>query len=402
MSAWDRPAQVEHLFYLSTVPMAYAELHCHSNFSFLDGASAPGRAGRARRRAGPGRPRRHRPPGPLRRRPVRVRRGGRRHPPGHRRRGRAARCDRPGPGRRRRSRRGARVDAVAAASAPDPGAMAVEGRAGSAPAGAGPAARPSRRGQGGSLAASATRQRGAHLVLLARERDRLAEPVPADLAGEPRRDEGRAAVPRRPRSPSTPRGSWRSSGCREGEIARRLRVGDRAGARAAAARTRRSRSGIAGPASTSSCRTTCCPTTTGSSRSPSRWPRELRLPVVVTNDVHYARPEGRELQDVLAAIRHGRTLDGARRPAPPRRRVIPQVRGGGAGAAAGHRRAGPRAWRGPGRGDRRRRRSWRRRARSTSGSSSTASRASRCPRARRRSRTSPRCAGTAPGGATTR
>src|SRR4029079_4234690 len=25
----------------STVPMAYAELHCHSNFSFLDGASAP-------------------------------------------------------------------------------------------------------------------------------------------------------------------------------------------------------------------------------------------------------------------------------------------------------------------------------------------------------------------------
>ncbi len=35
---------------------------------------------------------------------------------------------------------------------------------------------------------------------------------------------------------------------------------------------------------------------------------ELGLPVVVTNDVHYARPEGRELQDVLAAIRHGRSL----------------------------------------------------------------------------------------------
>ncbi|HUP55148.1 MAG TPA: hypothetical protein VM408_06555, partial [Methylomirabilota bacterium] len=37
---------------------------------------------------------------------------------------------------------------------------------------------------------------------------------------------------------------------------------------------------------------------------------ELRLPVVVTNDVHYARPEGREFHDVLTAIRHGRTLDG--------------------------------------------------------------------------------------------
>ena len=36
---------------------------------------------------------------------------------------------------------------------------------------------------------------------------------------------------------------------------------------------------------------------------------ELGLPVVVTNDVHYARPEGREFQDVLTAIRHGRTLD---------------------------------------------------------------------------------------------
>jgi len=35
---------------------------------------------------------------------------------------------------------------------------------------------------------------------------------------------------------------------------------------------------------------------------------ELGLPVVVSNDVHYALPEGRELQDVLTAIRHGRPL----------------------------------------------------------------------------------------------
>ena len=44
-------------------------------------------------------------------------------------------------------------------------------------------------------------------------------------------------------------------------------------------------------------------------RSRRRWPRTLGLPVVVTNDVHYARPEDRELADVLTAIRHGRSLD---------------------------------------------------------------------------------------------
>ena len=40
----------------------------------------------------------------------------------------------------------------------------------------------------------------------------------------------------------------------------------------------------------------------------ARLAAELGLPVVVTNDVHYALPEGRELQDVLTAIRHGRSL----------------------------------------------------------------------------------------------
>ena len=36
---------------------------------------------------------------------------------------------------------------------------------------------------------------------------------------------------------------------------------------------------------------------------------DLGLPVVTTNDVHHARPEDRELGDVLTAIAHGRTLD---------------------------------------------------------------------------------------------
>ncbi|MBA2556692.1 MAG: hypothetical protein H0V12_05000, partial [Chloroflexi bacterium] len=43
----------------------------------------------------------------------------------------------------------------------------------------------------------------------------------------------------------------------------------------------------------------------------ARLAHELGLPVVVTNDTHYARREDRELQDVLVAIRHGLTLDGS-------------------------------------------------------------------------------------------
>lgn len=36
------------------------------------------------------------------------------------------------------------------------------------------------------------------------------------------------------------------------------------------------------------------------------------LPTVVTNEVHYAEPDGHRLQDILVAIRHGATLDEAR------------------------------------------------------------------------------------------
>ncbi|MGI8658098.1 MAG: PHP domain-containing protein, partial [Candidatus Limnocylindria bacterium] len=39
---------------------------------------------------------------------------------------------------------------------------------------------------------------------------------------------------------------------------------------------------------------------------------EAGLPVVVTNEVHYADPEGHRLQDVLVCIRHGATLEEAR------------------------------------------------------------------------------------------
>jgi DNA polymerase III alpha subunit len=148
------------------------------------------------------------------------------------------------------------------------------------------------------------RQRGAHLVLLAadtsgwRSLSRLISR--ANMAGT-------KAVPRFREAALAEHaeGVVALSGCREGEIARRLLVGDRSGARTAAA--------------------------TLAERFPGRFhielahhlladddwlvtesvalARELDLPVVVTNDVHYALPEGREFHDVLTAIRHGRTLD---------------------------------------------------------------------------------------------
>ena len=102
------------------------------------------------------------------------------------------------------------------------------------------------------------------------------------------------------------------SGCRDGELARRLRVGDRSGARAVAERYAK----IFGRGEAAS--------TSGFFIELSHhlladddWlvaeavalADELGLPVVVTNDVHHARPEDRELADVLTAIRHGRTLE---------------------------------------------------------------------------------------------
>ncbi len=119
------------------------------------------------------------------------------------------------------------------------------------------------------------------------------------------------------------------SGCRHGELARRLLGGDREGARRVAERY----ATLFGGGSDSAARRA------GDGRGPSRGPNsvagsgfvlelshhllpdddwlasetarlagEISLPVVVTNDVHYALPEGRELQDVLTSIRHGRPL----------------------------------------------------------------------------------------------
>ena len=102
------------------------------------------------------------------------------------------------------------------------------------------------------------------------------------------------------------------SGCRDGELARRLRVGDRSGARAVAERYA-TLFGRGEAAATSGFFVEL----SHHLLADDDWlvaesvalADELGLPVVVTNDVHYARPEDRELADVLTAIRHGRTLE---------------------------------------------------------------------------------------------
>ena len=147
------------------------------------------------------------------------------------------------------------------------------------------------------------RQRGSHLVLLARDatgyRSLCRLISRANLAGT-------KAVPRFSHEllAEHVEGLVALSGCRDGEIARRLLVGDREGARAAAgALAGRFPGGFYLELSHH-----LLPDDDWLVRETALLAGELGLPVVVTNDVHYARPEGREFQDVLTAIRHGRTL----------------------------------------------------------------------------------------------
>ncbi len=172
-------------------------------------------------------------------------------------------------------------------------------------------------------------QRGPHLVLLARDatgwRSLCRLVSRANLAGT-------KAVPGFSQAllAEHAEGLIALSGCRHGEVARRLRAGDREGARAVAERY----AVLYGPRGTGGGRGTSggmgaaggaaggpaaagfvlelthhlLPDDDWLASETARLAEELGLPVVVTNDVHYALPEGRELQDVLTAIRHGRSL----------------------------------------------------------------------------------------------
>ena len=250
-------------------------------------------------------------------------------------------------------------------------------------------------------------QRGPHLVLLARDatgwRSLCRMVSRANLAGT-------KAVPVFTQAllEEHAEGLVALSGCREGELARRLRAGDREGARAVAERY----AGLFGGGAVGGgsgffleLSHHLLPDDDWLASETARLASELGLPFVVTNDVHYALPEGRELQDVVTAIRHGRSLgdlrdlrrqDGesylksaaellALPPGEPAAEAADP--GAGPGVAGGDRGVG---------GDRGGR------AGSSSRSSATGSRASPCPRARRRSRTCPSCAGRARGVGTTR
>src|SRR5687767_10233708 len=155
------------------------------------------------------------------------------------------------------------------------------------------------------------RQRGPHLVLLAR--DAIGYRSLCRLVSRANLD-GTKRVPRFTHEllARHTEGLIALSGGRDGEIARRLRVGDQAGARAAAER----HAALFGRGDAAA-REGFFIELTHHLLPDDDWlvaehvalADELGLPVVVTNDVHYALPEDRELHDVLTGIFHGRTLE---------------------------------------------------------------------------------------------
>ncbi|NJD26943.1 MAG: PHP domain-containing protein, partial [Chloroflexi bacterium] len=156
-----------------------------------------------------------------------------------------------------------------------------------------------------------TRQRGPHLVLLARDaagyRSLCRLVSRANLQGTKR-------VPRFEHAllAEHAEGVVALSGGRDGEIGRRLLVGDREGAKAAAERFARlfgRGDSAAGAGFFLELTHHLLPDDDWLVRETAALAAELGLPVVVTNDVHYSKPGDRELHDVLTAIAHGRTLD---------------------------------------------------------------------------------------------
>ena len=103
------------------------------------------------------------------------------------------------------------------------------------------------------------------------------------------------------------------TGCRHGEVARRLLAGDRAGARAAMRWYAEHVPDIPGLGSGvfAELQHHLGPDDDLQVAETAAAAMELGLPTIVTGDAHYALAEDRELQDVLVAIRHGRTVEQA-------------------------------------------------------------------------------------------
>ena len=307
--------------------MAYAELHCHSNFSFLDGASAADelveralelglsglavtdhnglygvvRFASAAREAG------LQPVigveielrDPFAPDPDHIVVPARRSP--HRATGqRAATGQRTVPGHKPATDQPALTPSEGLPSRPRPARTRLPGRR-----------EPVKEDLRGIGAGS----RGPHLVLLARDgtgyRSLCRLISRANLAGT-------KGVPRFTQAllADHVEGLIALSGCRDGELARRLRVGDREGARRVAQGYATLFRGSAGPDHRAAAagfvlelQHHLLAEDDWLVAETARLADELGLPVVATNDVHYARPEGRELHDVVTAIRHGRTLE---------------------------------------------------------------------------------------------
>ncbi|MGI8928039.1 MAG: DNA polymerase III subunit alpha [Candidatus Limnocylindrales bacterium] len=96
------------------------------------------------------------------------------------------------------------------------------------------------------------------------------------------------------------------SGCRHGEVVRRLLAGDREGA-AQAARALALMFGT--EAFFLELQHHLLSDDDWLVTETVRLATDVGLPMVVTNDAHYAHPTGRELQDVLVGIRHGKPLE---------------------------------------------------------------------------------------------
>ncbi len=155
------------------------------------------------------------------------------------------------------------------------------------------------------------RVRGPHLVLLARSqvgwRSLCRLVSRANMAGT-------KGVPRFSQAllAEHTEGLVALSGCRDGELARRLRTGDLDGARAVAERYATIFGRGDGTASSGffiELSHHLLPDDDWLVAEAAALADAAGLPVVVANDVHYAAPEDRELADVLAAIRHGRSLE---------------------------------------------------------------------------------------------
>jgi error-prone DNA polymerase len=98
------------------------------------------------------------------------------------------------------------------------------------------------------------------------------------------------------------------SGCRHGELSRRLLAGDREGAARALTRLEAI---VASGGLYVELQHHLLPDDDWLTAELARLAHEAGLPTVVTNDAHYALRSDRELQDVLVSIRHGQDLEAA-------------------------------------------------------------------------------------------